>query len=79
MPDRPEVPDAMVRRIGAIMAGLPRAEAESAWVGVRWRVGQATVAHVFGGEDQQFAAAGEPDPARPGCCSRGGYLCRRGH
>jgi hypothetical protein len=27
---------------------------EEAWVGTRWRVGDATVAHVFGGEDQLF-------------------------
>ena len=35
-----------------------------AWVGVRWRIGSSTVAHVFGGEDQLFriifrAEAGE--------------------
>ena len=44
----------MVLRIGAVMAGLPRTVEESAWVGTRWRVGQATIAHVFGGEDQLF-------------------------
>jgi hypothetical protein len=52
----------MVRRIGAIMADLPQAEAESAWVGVRWRVGQATVAHVFGGEDQLFRITFRAEP-----------------
>jgi hypothetical protein len=52
----------MVRRIGAIMAGLPQAEPESAWVGVRWRVGQATVAHVFGGEDQLFRITFRAEP-----------------
>lgn len=52
----------MVRRIGAIMAELLQAEAESAWVGVRWRVGQATVAHVFGGEDQQFRITFRAEP-----------------
>ena len=33
---------------------LPECHEESAWVGTRWRVGPATVAHVFGGEDQLF-------------------------
>ncbi len=41
-------------RIGAVMARLPRTVEENAWVGTRWRVGQATIAHVFGGEDQLF-------------------------
>lgn len=54
MPDRPDVPREMVRRIGAIVAGLPQVVEESAWVGTRWRVAQATFAHVFGGEDQLF-------------------------
>ena len=44
----------MVRRIRAVMARLPEAFEEPAWVGTRWRVGQATIAHVFGGEDQLF-------------------------
>ena len=44
----------MVRRIAALVADLPQTEAEPAWVGVRWRVGPATVCHVFGGEDQLF-------------------------
>ena len=41
-----------------------RAAARSpAWTGTRWRVGGATVAHVFGGEDQVFRITfrGEPD------------------
>lgn len=42
----------MAQRLVAIMSTLPQCEVEDAWVGVRWRVGQATVAHVFGGEDQ---------------------------
>ena len=54
MPERPTVPEEMVRRIGAIMADFPECHEESAWVGTRWRIGPATVAHVFGGEDQLF-------------------------
>ena len=53
-PERPLVPEEMVRRLGAILGALPECREENAWVGACWRVGQATVAHVFGGEDQLF-------------------------
>ena len=61
--DRPLVPEAMVRRIGAVLEELPECVQENAWVGTRWRVGSATVAHVFGGEDQLFRITlrAEPD------------------
>lgn len=62
MPDRPEVPPALVRRIGGVLTGLPQVRQEDAWVGVRWRVGQATVAHVFGGEDQLFRVTFRAEP-----------------
>ncbi|MDT3441582.1 MULTISPECIES: MmcQ/YjbR family DNA-binding protein [unclassified Pseudofrankia] len=52
MPERPPVPREMVSRLGALLTGFPDCVEEDAWTGVRWRVGQATVAHVFGGEDQ---------------------------
>ena len=52
--DRPAVPPEWIRRLDAILAALPTVYQERAWVGTRWRVGQATVAHVFGGEDQLF-------------------------
>lgn len=45
---------AWIRRLDDLFAGLPQAYRERAWVGSRWRVGQATIAHVFGGEDQLF-------------------------
>ena len=63
MPERPPVPETMLRRIAAVLERLPECVEEDAWVGVRWRVGQATVAHVFGGEDQLFRVTfrGEPD------------------
>ena len=53
----------MVRRIGAVLERFPETVEEPAWVGTRWRVGQATVAHVFGGEDQLFRITfrGEPE------------------
>lgn len=59
---RPEVPRAMVERLRAMVEDLPQCAEEDAWVGVRWRVGTATVAHVFGGEDGLFRIIfrGEP-------------------
>ena len=60
--DRPLVPEQMVRRIGAVLGALPEAVEEPAWVGVRWRVGQATIAHVFGGEDQLFRITFRAEP-----------------
>ncbi len=54
MPERPLVPEEIVLRIGAILTALPECVEENAWVGTRWRVGAATIAHVFGGEDQRF-------------------------
>lgn len=48
------MPEAVVLRLDAILSRFPQVHQESAWVGTRWRVRQATVAHVFGGEDQLF-------------------------
>jgi hypothetical protein len=42
-----------VRRLRALL-DFPECVEEDAWVGVRWRVGQATIAHAFGGEDGLF-------------------------
>jgi YjbR len=62
MPERPLVPEETVLRIGAILTELPECVEESAWVGTRWRVGAATVAHVFGGEDQLFRVVFRAEP-----------------
>jgi hypothetical protein len=62
MPTRPDAPLELVDRIGTILAELPQVREEDAWVGVRWRVGQATVAHVFGGEDQLFRVTFRAEP-----------------
>jgi hypothetical protein len=53
----------MVQRVGQVLAALPECREEAAWVGTRWRVGEATVAHVFGGEDQlvRVTFRAEPD------------------
>ena len=44
----------MLHRLRAMFDTFPEITEERAWVGVRWQVGKATVAHVFGGEDQRF-------------------------
>ena len=60
--ERPLVPEEWVLRIGAVLGALPRVHEENAWVGTRWRVGQATIAHVFGGEDQRFRITFRAEP-----------------
>jgi hypothetical protein len=57
------VPDALVRRLDAIITRFPETAQERAWVGVCWRVRRATIAHVFGGEDQLFRITFRADPA----------------
>jgi len=52
--DRPLVPETWVDRIDGVLRDLPQVVSEPAWVGTRWRVQGATIAHVFGGEDQVF-------------------------
>lgn len=52
----------MLRRIDAVLSALPECVQQDAWVGVRWRVGSATVAHVFGGEDQLFRIVFRAEP-----------------
>jgi hypothetical protein len=60
--DRPEVPATFVRRIGHVLNRLPECREEAAWVGTSWKVGHATVAHVFGGEDQLFRVTFRAEP-----------------
>ena len=60
--DRPDVPEQMIRRIGRVLNGLPECHEDAAWVGVHWRVRTATVAHVFGGEDQLFRIVFRAEP-----------------
>jgi len=62
MADRPDVPEEWVQRLDAVLSRFPGCVEESAWVGVRWRVGSATVAHVFGGEDQLFRITFRAEP-----------------
>ena len=66
MATRPEVPQEWVDRCDRVLGALPECVSEDAWVGVRWRVRRATVAHMFGGEDQRFRVVmrAEPDEVR---------------
>lgn len=62
MPERPPVPEAWVRRLRELLTGFPDCVEHDAWVGTAWRVGGNTVAHVFGGEDQQFRIVFRAEP-----------------
>jgi len=62
MPERPDVPLAWVDRLRALL-DFPECKEEVAWTGVRWQVGAATVAHVFGGEDQRYRITFRAEPA----------------
>jgi hypothetical protein len=59
--ERPEVPLAWVERLRPLLA-FPGCDEQVAWTGVAWRVGSATVAHVFGGEDQLFRITFRAEP-----------------
>ena len=59
--ERPDVPAAWVERLRSLLE-FPECEEIGAWTGVSWRVGAATVAHVFGGEDQLFRITFRADP-----------------
>lgn len=63
MSDRPEVPEAWVDRVHGVLGPLPQVVCEPAWVGTRWQVQGATIAHIYGGEDQLFRITlrGEPE------------------
>jgi hypothetical protein len=52
----------MLRRIREVLSALPECREEEAWVGTRWVVRRATVAHVFGGEDQLFRVTFRAEP-----------------
>jgi hypothetical protein len=62
VPERPDVPLEWVERLRTVLDSLPECVEDNAWTGVRWQVGQATVAHVFGGEDQLFRITFRAEP-----------------
>ncbi|MEV4538774.1 MmcQ/YjbR family DNA-binding protein [Asanoa sp. NPDC049518] len=46
-----DVPPAILTRLRAICLGLPEAYEEPAWIGMRWRIRQRTIAHVYTRDD----------------------------
>jgi hypothetical protein len=62
MAERPDVPAEWVRRVGELLTRFPECVEQDAWVGVSWRVGRETVAHLFGGEDQLFRITFRAEP-----------------
>ncbi|MGA4668429.1 MmcQ/YjbR family DNA-binding protein [Propionibacteriaceae bacterium Y1923] len=62
MPRRPPLPREYIERVAEIVALLPESYEQDAWTGVRWRVRNATIVHLFGGEDQRFRLVFRGDP-----------------
>lgn len=62
MSERPDVPTVVIARLAAILSRFPECVQTDAWTGVAWRVGKASVAHVFGGEDQLFRVVFRAEP-----------------
>ncbi|MEV0891092.1 MmcQ/YjbR family DNA-binding protein [Promicromonospora sp. NPDC050262] len=63
MTERAPVPVDVVQRLAAILERLPECHEHDAWTGVAWKTRDATVAHVFGGEDGlvRITLRAEPD------------------
>ncbi|MFZ2527915.1 MAG: MmcQ/YjbR family DNA-binding protein [Rhodococcus sp. (in: high G+C Gram-positive bacteria)] len=59
---RPDLPGPVLDRLHDILRTFPECVDEPAWVGVRWRVRGATVAHAFGGEDGAFRIVFRAEP-----------------
>jgi len=61
--ERPLVPVEWIERISEILSAFPEVREHDAWIGLAWKVRSATVAHIFGGEDQLFRITlrAEPD------------------
>jgi hypothetical protein len=57
------VPSDTVQRLAGLLERLPECRDHDAWTGVAWKVRDATVAHVFGGEDGliRITFRAEPD------------------
>jgi hypothetical protein len=61
--ERATVPTEIVLRLAAIFERLPDCNEHDAWTGVAWKTRDATVGHVFGGEDGliRITFRAEPD------------------
>jgi hypothetical protein len=60
--ERPPVPVEWIERLSAIVGAFPEVREHDAWIGMAWKVRSATIAHVFGGEDQLFRITFRADP-----------------
>lgn len=60
--ERPQVPVEWVDRLSEILGRFPEVKEHDAWVGLAWKVKGATIAHVFGGEDQLFRITFRAEP-----------------
>jgi hypothetical protein len=60
--ERPPVPVEWVERLSSILAAFPEVREHDAWIGMAWKVRSATIAHVFGGEDQLFRITFRAEP-----------------
>jgi hypothetical protein len=60
--ERPLVPVEWVERISEILRAFPEVQEHDAWIGMAWKVRSATVAHIFGGEDQLFRITFRAEP-----------------
>lgn len=60
--ERPLVPVEWIERISEILSAFPEVQEHDAWVGMAWKVRAATIAHIFGGEDQLFRITFRAEP-----------------
>lgn len=60
--ERPLVPVEWIERLSEIVGAFPEVREHDAWIGMAWKVRSATIAHVFGGEDQLFRITFRADP-----------------
>jgi len=60
--ERPPVPVEWIERLSGILGAFPEVHEHDAWVGLAWKVRSATVAHIFGGEDQLFRITFRAEP-----------------
>ncbi|GAB4085984.1 hypothetical protein GCM10028784_26140 [Myceligenerans cantabricum] len=63
MSERAPVPADVVLRVAAVFERFPECHEHDAWTGVAWKARDATVGHVFGGEDGlvRITFRAEPD------------------
>ncbi|MFI1993041.1 MmcQ/YjbR family DNA-binding protein [Actinoplanes sp. NPDC020271] len=57
-----DVPPEILDRLRPIMAELPEAYEEPAWIGVRWRIRSRTVAHVYLPGPERYPMIDVPEP-----------------